>query len=133
NQMLELQITQEYTGQQKDVCYLIPQWKEILDFDTYAKGEGTKIKDIISGRIYNNKYSGVAAVSNIGNDINWTGNTLAQANLYGFGRLIWNPDLTTKQITREWVNSTFGHDPFVVENVEYILLNSWKTYENYTA
>ncbi|MBP1969335.1 alpha-glucuronidase [Virgibacillus natechei] len=133
NQLLELQVAQEYTGQQKDVCYLIPQWKEILDFDTYAKGEGTKIKNIAGGTTYNNSNSGIAAVSNIGNDINWTGNTLAQANLYGFGRLTWNPDLTTEEITRDWIHLTFGHDPLVVENIEYILLNSWKTYENYTV
>lgn len=45
NQMLELQITQEYTGQQKHICYLVPQWKEVLDFDTYAKGEGSTVKN----------------------------------------------------------------------------------------
>jgi alpha-glucuronidase len=30
NQVLEIQITQEYTGQDKHICYLVPQWKEIL-------------------------------------------------------------------------------------------------------
>lgn len=133
NQMLELQVAQEYTGQQIDVCYLVPQWKEILDFDTYANGKGTPIKSIVDGSLYNNKYSGIVGVSNIGNDSNWTGHTLAQANLYGFGRLTWNPDLTTDKITREWVTSTFGHDSFVVEKIEYILLHSWRTYEHYTA
>lgn len=133
NQMLELQVAQEYTGQQIDVCYLVPQWKEVLDFDTYANGEGTPIKSIIDGSLYDNKYSGIAAVSNIGNDSNWTGNTLAQANLYGFGRLTWDPNLETEEITRDWVNLTFGHDPLVIEKVEFILLNAWKTYENYTA
>ena len=42
NMMLEVQIAQEYTGQQIDLCYLIPMWKEILDFDTYGDGEGTQ-------------------------------------------------------------------------------------------
>lgn len=133
NQMVEFQVAQEYTGQQKDVCYLVPQWKEVLGFDTYAKGEGTTVKSIADGSVYQNKYSGIAAVSNIGNDVNWTGNTLAQANLYGFGRLTWNPNLTTDEITRDWVNQTFGQDPFVVKQVEAILLQSWQTYENYTA
>ncbi len=133
NQMLELQVAQEYTGQQIDVCYLVPQWKEVLDFDTYANGEETPIKSIVDGSLYDYKYSGIVAVSNIGNDSNWTGNTLAQANLYGFGRLTWNPDLTTDEITREWVTATFGHDSLVVENIEYILLHSWRTYEKYTA
>src|SRR5699024_11515384 len=68
-----------------------------------------------------------------GNDSNWTGHTLAQANLYGFGRLTWNPDLSTEAITREWVQATFGHDPVVIEKIEFILHQSWQTYENYTA
>ena len=38
NQLLEFQITQEYTGQQSHLCYFVPQWKEVLDFDTYARG-----------------------------------------------------------------------------------------------
>ncbi|MER2057744.1 MAG: alpha-glucuronidase family glycosyl hydrolase [Niallia sp.] len=133
NQVLEFQIAQEYTGQQKDVCYLVPQWKEVLDFDTYADGEGSTVKSIVNGSRYHYSHSGIAAVSNIGNDRNWTGNTLAQANLYGFGRLTWNPDLSTETITDEWIHLTFGDDPTVAETVKYILLQSWRTYENYTA
>ncbi|RAC11774.1 alpha-glucuronidase, partial [Burkholderia multivorans] len=83
--------------------------------------------------LYNYSHSGIAAVSNIGNDINWTGNTLAQANLYGFGRLTWNPDLTTETITNEWIQLTFGENPKVASVVKEILLSSWNTYENYTA
>src|SRR5699024_1960308 len=132
NQMLELQITQEYTGQQIDVCYLIPQWKEILNFETYSNGEGSQVKNIING-INNNKQGGIAAVSNIGADDNWTGNGLAQANLYGYGRLLWNPDLSTDMITTEWINLTFGNDGDINKQVKYILLKSWQTYENYTA
>lgn len=133
NQMLELQVTQEYTGQQIDVCYLVPQWKEILDFDTYANGPGTPVKSIVDGSQFQYKHSGIVAVSNIGDDENWTGHTLAQANLYGYGRLTWNPDLATEEITREWIQATFGHDQEVMEHVTFILHNSWRTYENYTA
>ncbi|WP_312092804.1 alpha-glucuronidase family glycosyl hydrolase [Niallia sp.] len=133
NQVVEFQIAQEYTGQQKDICYLVPQWKEVLDFDTHADGEESTVKSIVNGSRYNYSYGGISAVSNIGNDMNWTGNTLAQANLYGFGRLTWEPDLSTETITNEWIQLTFGSDPKVVEVVEYILLQSWRTYENYTA
>lgn len=133
NQMLEFQITQEYTGQQKHVCYLIPQWKEILEFETYAKGEGTPIKRIVDGSTFKNRFSGITAVSNIGNDTNWTGHQLAQANLFGFGRLIWNPDLSVEGITNEWIHATFGNDPDVVEQVSIILKDSWPIYENYTS
>lgn len=133
NQMLELEITQEYTGQQKHVCYLIPQWKEILDFDTYAEGCGTTVKKIIGGESFPQKYSGIAAVSNIGDDLNWTGHILAQANLYGYGRLTWNPDTTSLQITDEWIRLTFNDCDKVINTISDILMNSWHTYENYTS
>ncbi|SDZ60513.1 alpha-glucuronidase [Evansella caseinilytica] len=133
NQVLEFQIAQEYTGQQIDLCYLVPQWKEVLDFDTYAKGEGTTVKSIVSGSVYGFSHSGIAAVSNIGNDVNWTGNTLAQANLYGYGRLIWNPELAAEEIAEEWIVSTFGNEPLVTAMIREMLMESWSIYENYTA
>jgi alpha-glucuronidase len=133
NQMLELQITQEYTGQQKDLCFLVPQWKEVLDFDTYAKGKGSTVKAVVGGEVFPCRMSGIAGVSNVGDDQNWTGHTLAQANLYGFGRLTWNPDLSAEEIADEWVRLTFGHDPLVVETIREMLLESWRVYESYTA
>ncbi|MDQ0338613.1 alpha-glucuronidase [Caldalkalibacillus uzonensis] len=133
NQMMEFQITQEYTGQQRHLCYLVPQWKEVLDFDTYAKGEGSTVKRIVDGSLYGFKHSGIAGVANVGSDENWTGHTLAQANLYGFGRLTWNPDLSAEQITEEWIRLTFGPDPQVIETIAHMLLSSWRIYENYTA
>jgi alpha-glucuronidase len=133
NQLLELQITQEYTGQDKHVSYLVPQWKEILDFDTHAKGPGSKVSSIVDGSLFDYKYSGIAGVSNIGDDANWTGHLLAQANFYGFGRLAWNPDLSSEEITREWIIQTFGQNQKVISVVSEILLTSWETYEDYTS
>lgn len=125
NQILELQITQEYTGQQRHLCYLVPQWKEILDFDTFAKGPGSTVANVVS--------SGLAAVVNVGNDPNWTGHTLAQANLYGYARLAWDPSLKAERITREWIVLTFGRDPVVLNTLCEMLLRSWEIYENYTT
>lgn len=133
NQVIEFQITQEYTGQQRHLAYLVPQWKEILDFDTYAKGKGSEIKRIADGSLYQRQYSGFAAVSNIGADASWTGHPLAQANLYGYGRLGWNPELSAEAIADEWVRLTFGHDEQVVERITGMLLSSLDIYENYTA
>ena len=133
NQVLEFQVAQEYTGQQKDLCFLVPQWKKVLDFDTYSEGKGSTVKSIVSGSQYPFLQSGITAVSNIGNDLTWTGNTLAQANFYGYGRLIWNPDLSAEEITDEWVRLTFGHDDQVVEAISEMLLSSWGIYENYTS
>ena len=39
NQAIELQITQEYLGQQRHLCFLVPMWKEVLDFDMQANPE----------------------------------------------------------------------------------------------
>ena len=125
NQILELQITQEYTGQQRHLCYLVPQWKEILDFDTFAKGPGSTVANVVS--------SGLAAVVNVGNDPNWTGHTLAQANLYGYARLAWDPSLKAERITGEWIVLTFGRDPVVLNTLREMLLRSWEIYENYTT
>lgn len=124
NKLMELQITQEYTGQQKHVCFLIPWWKEVLNTPTYAGNtDGT-----VAQRI-----NGIAAIVNVGNDENWTGHFLAQANLYGYGRLAWNSELTSEQIAEEWIKLTFGDNEIVMKNVRGILMNSWKTYEKYTS
>lgn len=133
NQMLELQITQEYTGQQIDLCYLVPQWKEVLEFDTYANGVNSKVFDIASGKLFKRPYGGIAGVSNIGDKPNWTGHILAQANLYGFGKLAWNPQLSSYEITDEWVKLTFGKNQKIVKTISEILLSSWSIYESYTA
>lgn len=133
NQVLEFQVTQEYTGQQRHVCYLVPQWKDVLDFDTHADGQGSYVKRIVSGSLHGMKLSGIAAVSNIGDDENWTGHTLAQANLYGYGRLIWNPDLTSEEIAEEWTRLTFGNDEAVIKTVCGMLMKSWPIYESYTS
>ena len=36
NQAIELQITQEYFGQSRHTVFLVPMWKEALDFDMHA-------------------------------------------------------------------------------------------------
>lgn len=133
NQMLELQITQEYTGQQRHLCYLVPQWKEILDFDTRAKGQGYPVKKLVNGSTFPMKHCGITAVSNIGTDYNWTGHYLAQANLYGYGRLTWDPDLATETITEEWIISTFGPKQELIDTISKMLISSWPIYENYTS
>ncbi len=88
NQAIELQITQEYMGQSRHVVFLVPMWKEVLDFDKRARA--------------------FVGVANIGLDENWSGNHMSQANLYGFGRLAWNPELSSRQIVDEWTRLTFG-------------------------
>jgi alpha-glucuronidase len=123
-QAIELQITQEYLGQQRHVVFLPPMWKETLDFDMRLRESPTPVKSLVGGYV---------GVSNVGRVTNWLGHDLAMANLYGFGRLAWNPDLSSQQIAGEWTRATFGFDTHVVETVDDILLQSWQTYERYTG
>ena len=89
-QMAEFQITQEYLGQSDHLVYLAPMWKEFFTF------------------VAPSLLQGVAGVANIGLDANWCGHHFAQANWYAFGRLAWNPNLSSKQIADEWLAQTFG-------------------------
>jgi alpha-glucuronidase len=133
NQAIELQITQEYLGQQRHLCFIVPMWKEVLDFDLAAKGSGTPVKALVSGKVFDRPAGGLVGVSNVGLDTNWLGHHLAQANLYGFGRLAWNPDLSSAQIIDEWTRLTYGHKPLVVNTISDVQLRSWRIYENYTG
>ena len=154
NQMLEVQIAQEYTGQQIDLCYLIPMFKEILEFRTYCTDEKDKnwsdiedigndgsynagnsdtVADIISGRTFGSRYSGIAAVTNTGNDFNWTGDYLAGANLFGFGRLAFDTGLSSAEIAEEFIRMTISGDDDTVDTIKRILLPSRAIYEKYTC
>ena len=88
-QMAELQITQEYLGQSKHLVYLAPMWKEFFSY------------------VSPKRLIGIAGVANIGLDTNWCGHHFSQANWYAFGRLAWNPMLTSKEIAEEWLKQTF--------------------------
>ncbi len=133
NAAMELQITQEYTGQQRHLCFLPSMWKEVLDFDMHLNQDGTFVKDLASGKTFRRPAGGFVGVANIGTDVNWIGHPLAMANLYGFGRLAWNPDLSARTIAEEWTRLTFGNDPALVSTLAGMQVNSWKVYESYTG
>ena len=133
NQMMEFQIAQEYTGHQIDLCYLVPLWKEALDFDTFAKGKNSRVADVVSGKLFHRPLGGIAGVSNIGDSAAWTANPLAQANLFGFGRLAWDPALSSEEIAREWAELTFGTNAGTAGAVTDLLLRSRGIYEKYTC
>ncbi len=133
NEAVELQITQEYTGQQRHLCYLVPMWKQALDFDLHASGRVTYVKDLVSGRTFQRPAGGFVGVANVGLDTNWLGHDLAMANLYGFGRLAWDPNLSAQEIADAWTRQTFGQDALVVETIVSLLMESWPVYEAYTG
>jgi alpha-glucuronidase/uncharacterized protein YjdB len=134
---IELQITQEYTGQSTHVNYLVPMWKSYFDTDLKLTADdpdtstGTTLDRVVDGTVYGRTNSLVAGVSNVGSDRNWTRLELAQANWYGFGKLAWNPRMDEATITDTWTKMTFGNDTEVVETVGEILRGSWETVEAY--
>ena len=122
--MMEFQITQEYLGQGTQLAYLAPLFKECLDSDTYSNGKGSTVAKVIDGSADNHTLSGMAGVSNIGNDINWTGHPFAQANWYALGRLSWDYSLSSAQIADEWLRMSFTNDAAFVNEVKKIMLSS---------
>lgn len=129
--MMELQITQEYTGQARHMVYLAPQWKDTLDANTYAYGNKTPVATIIDGTAEKHAVSGIAGVSGIGQDRNWTGHHFSQANWYAYGRLAWNPELSSEQIAEEWIRMTWSNDDTVVATIGRMMSGSWQACVNY--
>lgn len=111
--MVEFQITQEYLGHSNHLTYLAPMWKEFYE--------------------YVSPYSikAVAGVANIGNDVNWCGHDFAQSNWYAFGRLAWNPELSSSQIAREWLVQTFTDESEFLNPVEEMMLESREAVVDY--
>ena len=129
--MMEFQLTQEYLGQGTHLVYEAPLFKEVLQTDTYAKGKGSAVQQIISGRLYEHSLNGIAAVSNIGNDRNWTSHPFAQSNWYALGRLAWDEKLTAASIAGEWIRQTFTNNPKQVSSLQQLMLSSYETMVNY--
>ena len=113
--------------------FLPPSWKEVLDFDMHARGAGTPVKALVAGKVFHRPTGGFVGVVNVGLDENWLGNHLSQANLYGYGRLAWDPGVSSRRIAEEWTKLTLGDDPKLVATVAEMQLSSWRTYENYTG
>ena len=104
--MAELQITLEYLGQSIHLVYLAPMWKEFFQF--------VNPKQLV----------GIAGVANIGDDANWCGHHFSQANWYAFGRLAWNPQLSSEDIAREWLRQTFTRAEAFVEPMVTVMTES---------
>ncbi|MGX7674271.1 alpha-glucuronidase [Plantactinospora sp. DSM 117369] len=140
---VEVQATQEYTGQQRHVCYLGPWWSEVLRFAPWGPGRPT-VASVAAGTAGDDGGAapsgggGLVVVSNVGDDHYWTGHPLAQANLYAVGRLAWAPDLDPLAVLDEWIELTFTPsataEPDLLRGTLHALLDdSWRTYERYTA
>jgi alpha-glucuronidase len=129
--MPELQITQEYLGFSNHFVFLASMWREFFDSDTYARGPGSTVAKAVDGSLYGQRLTGIAGVANTGTDRNWTGHHLLQANWYAFGRLAWNPRLSSEQIAKEWTIMTLTHNAGAVARIVPLMLESHDAVVNY--
>ncbi|KAL4949136.1 glycoside hydrolase superfamily [Aspergillus filifer] len=130
---IELQVTQEYLGQQCHLVYLAPMWKEVLDFDLRVDSEASAVSSITSGKRFNNTLGGSAGVVNVGLNSTWLGSHLAMSNLYAYGKLAWNPSADSVDILQDWIRMTFSHDQEVIDVVTKMSMQSWPAYEDYSG
>ena len=129
--MLEFQITQEYLGYATNLAYLGPLFEECLDSDTYTKGKGTTVANVLEDYNRSHGISGIAGVANIGTDINWCGHLFGQSNWYAFGRMAWNPELSSEKVADEWLRMTFNNNTSFVNPIKQMMQQSRETVVNY--
>src|SRR4029078_5298651 len=98
----EVQASQEYLGQAKHLVYLGTMWEEFLQADTFARGPGSTVANVLRGKVQPVEITGLAGVLNTGLDPNWTGHHISQSNWYAMGRMAWNPELSAHAIAEEW-------------------------------
>jgi alpha-glucuronidase len=129
--MMEFQITQEYLGQATNLVYQAPLYKETLDADTHVKGAGSTVAKVVDGSLHQYELTGMAGVSNIGNDRNWTGHLFGQANWYCFGRLAWDHTLSSEKMADEWLRMTFTNQAAFLNPINKMMQQSRETLVNY--
>lgn len=116
NLALEVQLAQEYTGQQIDIYSMPGMFRETWD------------------TMGSERIMAAAAVSNLGNDRNYTGHPFASLNLYAFGCFAWNPASDPETVTRDWVHLTYpALIPGDADRLLELLMRSREVYEKYTT
>jgi alpha-glucuronidase len=129
--MMEFQITKEYLGFATHLAYLGTMWEEVLGEDTYVRGKGSTVAEVIDGSLHDYALTGMAGVANIGSDRNWSGSQFDQANWYAFGRLAWDPYLPARRIAEEWAKATFTPDPRFVAPATDMMMRSRQAVVDY--
>ena len=129
--MMEFEITKEYLGFATHLVYLGPLYEEVLSADTMVHGKDSTVAKVIDGSLEGHTLTGMTGDSNIGTDRNWTGSDFNQANWYVFGRLAWNPTLSSRTIADEWVRMTFTNNNAFVKPVVDMMMRSREAVVDY--
>jgi alpha-glucuronidase len=128
NQAIELQITQEYTGQSTMLAYLAPMWEEVLKTETHAPG---RVGEIVDGSAQGHADTAIVGVANLGNADNLTGHHFSQANLFAFGRQAWDWKLDSRDVAEDWARMTWSSDDQVVDTIVAMMMGSWEALVSY--
>ncbi|KAH7230033.1 glycoside hydrolase superfamily [Fusarium tricinctum] len=96
NAAIELQISQEYLGQQCHLVYL-PPLCEISSIQIFVSMARSPLCE--TGCLWK--------VTNVGTDKTWLGSHLSMSNLYAFGRMAWEPTSDPQAILEDWTRLTF--------------------------
>lgn len=137
NQALELQVTQEYTGQSTMLAYLGPMWQEVFQADTGATDASgrllpkRKVGHIVDGTAQGHERTAIVGVANLGNADNLTGHHFSQSNLFAFGRMAWDWTLDSRGIAQDWTRMTWSGDRKTVNTIVAMMMGSWESVVSY--
>ncbi len=134
---MEVEVDHEYTGQAIHADWLFPRWQQVLQWNNVGASQwdgaaGVQTSQILKGA--GKTTGGMWGIANISDTVNWTGLCLLQADLYGYGRLTWNPNANEDSVADDWVRSSFpsGYNPGILYVTKHILERSWRAYTEYT-
>ncbi len=134
NQAIELQITQEYTGQNRMLCYLGPMWEEVLKTDTHLTGaRKSLVGNVVDGTAQGHRETAIVGVANLGNADNLTGHHFGAANLFAFGRQAWDWTQDSRAIATDWARMTWSNRKNVLNTVVAMMMGSWEALVGYTT
>ena len=84
------------------LVFLASMWREFSTFGhLHAKGAGSTVTKVVDGSLYGQRLAGIAGSCEHRFGSKLTGHQFLQANWYAFGRLAWNPDLSSRRIAEE--------------------------------
>jgi alpha-glucuronidase len=137
SQAIELQVTQEYTGQNTMLAYLAPMWEEVLKTDTHATDEHGRLLDkrlvgnVVDGTTHGQSNTAIVGVANFGNADNLTGHHFSQANLFAFGRQAWDWTLDSQSIAADWARMTWSNRQHAVDTIVKMMMGSKEALVSY--
>jgi alpha-glucuronidase len=128
---LEFDLAHEYTGYDVHLAWEGPYLSRVWQFELEPGNPASRIADVVAGKAGKRLPGAVTAVANSNSARNWFGHLLAGAGLYAHGRMAWDPDARSENISREYAQLMFGAE--VAPVVAAMLDRSYDTAAKYFA